>query len=123
MIFPGDFNIDILVDSKYCRELMDTLILFNLSLSSPLNVSRKTCLDHIYSDLTVYSNHILPSSFNDHYSAHVIYEKNISQASKQSMYRNYKNLFTNDSMAKYHSILMQELGTTDWDFNGLEDGW
>ena len=112
-ILLGDFNEDILVESKYCQKLMDTLKSLNLTLSSAPDVNRelgnyKTFLDHIDSDLRVYSNSILYSSLTDHYFVYVIYDKNISQASKLWMYRNYKNLFSNDIIAKYHFILMQD---------------
>ena len=105
--------------------MIDTLKSFNVTLSSPMDVTgesgnSKTCLDHIYFDSTIHFNYIFPSSLTDHNFAHIIYEKNTLQASKQSMHRNYNNLFKNDNLVQHQFNLMQEIGTIDWDFIRLE---
>ena len=128
VVIMGDFNIDLLVETKHSRELLDIMKTFNLKLVSPLDVTReqgtsRTCLDHIYSDLPIRHKSVIRSTITDHYFVWVEFEKPIFVEKPSRTYRNFGNLTKNDNMCKFLFLLNHRLSNFDWDSIGLNEGF
>ena len=124
----GDFNIDLLVETKHSRELLDIMKTFNLKLVSPLAVTReqgnsRSCLDHIYSDLPTRQKRVIRNTITDHHYVWVEFEKTILVETPRRSCRNFGNLIKNDNMRKFQFLVGHKLSNFDWDSIDLNEGF
>ena len=124
----GDFNIDLLVETKHSLELLDIMKTFNLKLVSSLDVIKeqgnsRSCLDHIYSDLPTRQKRVIRNTITDHYYVWVEFEKTIFVETSRRTCRNFGNLMKNDNMCKIQFLLGHKLSNFDWDSIDLNESF
>ena len=127
-IIAGDFNFDLLKETKHSVELVDVMKSVNLKLSSPLEPTRvfmnsKSCLDHIYSNVSVTFKTVYQTSITDHF--FVLSELLVVADTKKTCikFRDYKNLTRNDNLCKLNFFLKLQCNHLDWATIDLNDGF
>ena len=127
-IIAGDFNIDLLKETKHSMELIDVMKNTNLKLSSPLEPTRvfkgsKSCIDHIYSNLPVSSKNVYQTSITDHF---FVFSEMITQVKTKDtsiLFRDYKNLMKADNQHRYNCVLKQVCSNLEWNTINLDEGF
>ena len=109
-------------------ELIHIMKSINLKLCSPREPTRifegsKSCIDHVYSKLSVSFKKVYQTSITDHF---FVYSKMIARVNihqTNNPFRDYKNLKENDNQCQYNLALKQLCSDFERDSIDLDEGF
>ena len=127
-IIAGDFNIDLLKETKHSVELLDVMKSVNLKLGSPLEPNRvfkesRSCLDHICSNVPVATKTVYQTSITDHFFVFSELLATFNAKKSSPLFRDYKNLLRNDKLIKYNFHLRHQCSKIDWANIDVDEGF
>lgn len=94
IILGGDLNVNTLISDKYSKKLTDIVtaygLQFNYNVPTRITNNTKTCIDHIISNCSVESSHILQPGLSDHTAQLVEISITDNPVSKRTCIRSFK---------------------------------
>ena len=100
----------------------------NFKLSSPLEPTRvfkerKSCLDHIYSNVPVATKTVHQTSITNHFFVFSELLATVNAKKWSQLFRDYKNLPRNDNLIKYDFHLRYQCSKIDWANIDVDEGF